>query len=68
MYKLLIMALTIAALTACAAPVSNDSNEKTAFITSASFNSNLGGKYFIFQEKSNTTMETQWFDFNFMGS
>ena len=43
MYKLLIMALTIAALTACAAPVSNDSNEKTAFITSASFNSNLGG-------------------------
>jgi hypothetical protein len=43
MYKLLIMALTIATLTACAAPVSNDSNEKAVFVTSASFNSNLGG-------------------------
>ena len=43
MYKLLIMALTIAALTACAAPVSNDSNEKTVFVTSERFNGNLGG-------------------------
>ncbi len=43
MYKLLIMALTIAALTACAAPVSNDSNEKTVFVTSVSFKGNLDG-------------------------
>ena len=43
MYKLLTMALTMAALTACAAPVSNERNEKTVFVTSVSFNGNLGG-------------------------
>jgi hypothetical protein len=43
MNKLLTMAFSAALLTACAAPVSNERNEKTVFVTSASFNSNLGG-------------------------
>jgi len=43
MNKLLVMAFTAALLTACAAPVSNERNEKTVFVTSVSFNGNLGG-------------------------
>jgi hypothetical protein len=43
MNKLLTMAFAAALLTACAATVSNERNEKTVFVTKASFNSNLGG-------------------------
>ena len=43
MNKLLTMAFAAALLTACAAPVSNERNEKTVFVTSVSFNGNLGG-------------------------
>jgi len=43
MNKLLVMAFAAALLTACAAPVSNERNEKTVFVTSESFNGNLGG-------------------------
>ena len=43
MNKLLTMAFAAALLTACAAPVSNERNEKTVFVTSVSFSGNLGG-------------------------
>jgi len=45
MNKLLTMALAVALITACAAPapVSNERNEKTVFVTSVSFYGNLGG-------------------------
>ena len=43
MNKLLTIAFVTALLTACAAPVSNESNEKTVFVTSESFYGNLGG-------------------------
>ena len=43
MNKLLTMAFAAALLAACAAPVSNERNEKTVFITSESFNGDLGG-------------------------
>ncbi len=44
MNKLITMALTVALLASCAVPVSNDRNEKTVFVTSASFKGkNLGG-------------------------
>jgi hypothetical protein len=43
MNKLLTMALTTALITACAAPVSNERNEKTVFVTKASFPSDMGG-------------------------
>jgi len=37
------MAFAAALLTACAAPVSNERNEKTVFVTSVRFDGNLGG-------------------------
>lgn len=43
MSKLLTIAFTLALLTACAAPVSNERNEKIVFVTSVSFNGKLGG-------------------------
>ena len=43
MNKLLTMAFAVALLAACAAPVSNELNEKTVFVTSVRFNGNLGG-------------------------
>jgi hypothetical protein len=43
MNKFLTMAFAAALLTACAAPVSNERNEKTVFVTSVRFNGNLGG-------------------------
>ena len=43
MNKLLTMAFAAALLVACAAPVSNERNEKTVFVTSQSFNGDLGG-------------------------
>ena len=43
MNKLLTMAFAVATITACAAPVSNERNEKTVFVTSESFSGNLGG-------------------------
>jgi len=43
MNKLLTMAFAAALLTACASPISNERNEKTVFVTSESFNGNLGG-------------------------
>ena len=43
MNKLLTMAFAAALLAACAAPVSNERNEKTVFVTSVRFNGNLGG-------------------------
>ncbi len=42
MNKLLTMAFAAALLTACAAPVSNERNEKTVFVTSERFNGNIG--------------------------
>ncbi len=43
MYKLLTMTLAAALLLVITGPAYTDSNEKTVFVTSASFNSNLGG-------------------------
>ena len=43
MNKLLTMAFAAALITACAAPVSNERNEKTVFVTKASFISDMGG-------------------------
>jgi hypothetical protein len=43
MIKLLTMAFAAALITACAAPVSNERNEKTVFVTKASFLSDMGG-------------------------
>ena len=43
MNKLLTMAFAATLLAACAAPVSIQRNEKTVFVTSVSFNGNLGG-------------------------
>jgi len=43
MNKLLTMAFAATLLAACAAPVSIERNEKTVFVTSVSFNGNLGG-------------------------
>lgn len=43
MNKLLIMAFAAATISACAAPLSNERNEKTVFITKASFPSDMGG-------------------------
>ena len=43
MNRLLALAFAAALLTACAAPVSNELNEKTVFVTSERFNGNLGG-------------------------
>jgi hypothetical protein len=43
MNKLLTMVFAAALLTACAAPVSNERNEKIVFVTSTSFNGNIGG-------------------------
>ena len=43
MNKLLTMAFAAALLVACAAPVSNERNEKSVFVTSVRFNGNLGG-------------------------
>jgi hypothetical protein len=43
MNKLLTMAFAVTLLTACAAPVSNERNEKTVFVTSERFKGNLGG-------------------------
>jgi len=43
MNKLLTMAFAAALLAACAAPVSNERNEKAVFVTSVSFNGKLGG-------------------------
>lgn len=43
MNKLLTMAFAATLLTACAAPVSDERNEKTVFVTSESFDGNLGG-------------------------
>ncbi|MCG6890000.1 MAG: DUF1554 domain-containing protein, partial [Gammaproteobacteria bacterium] len=43
MNKLLTMAFAAVLISACAAPVSNERNEKTVFVTSESFNGNLGG-------------------------
>jgi len=43
MNKLLTMAFAAALLTACASPISNERNEKTVFVTSDSFNGDLGG-------------------------
>jgi hypothetical protein len=43
MNKLLIMAFAAATITACAAPLSNERNEKTVFVTKASFPSDMGG-------------------------
>jgi hypothetical protein len=43
MNKLLTMAFVAALLTACAAPAPSERNEKAVFVTSVSFNSNLGG-------------------------
>lgn len=43
MNKLLTITFAVMLLTACAAPVSNDRNEKTVFVTRATFDSNLGG-------------------------
>ena len=43
MNKMLTMAFAAGLLTACAAPVSNERNETAVFLTSVSFNSNLGG-------------------------
>jgi hypothetical protein len=43
MNKLLTIAFAVALLTACAAPVSNERNEKTVFVTMASFPSDMGG-------------------------
>ena len=43
MNKLLIMIFAAALLTACAAPVSSDRNEKTVFVTKARFISDMGG-------------------------
>jgi hypothetical protein len=43
MNKLLTIAFAAALLTACAAPVSDERNEKTVFVTSERFNGDLGG-------------------------
>ncbi len=43
MNKLLIISFTVALLTACAVPVSNDRNERIVFVTKESFKSNMGG-------------------------
>ena len=43
MNTLLTIAFAVALLTACAAPVSNERNEKTVFVTKASFPSDMGG-------------------------
>ena len=43
MNKLLTMAFAAVLISACAAPVSNERNEKTVFVTSESFNGDLGG-------------------------
>ena len=43
MNKLLTMAFAAALLTACAAPIPTERNEKTVFVTSVRFNGNLGG-------------------------
>ena len=43
MNKLLTMVFAAALLTACAAPVSNERNEKIVFVTSTSFSGNIGG-------------------------
>jgi hypothetical protein len=43
MNKLLTMAFAAALITACAAPVSNERNEKIVFVTKASFQSDMGG-------------------------
>ena len=43
MNKLLTMAFAAVLISACAAPVSNERNEKAVFVTSVSFNGNLGG-------------------------
>ena len=43
MNKLLTMTFGAALITACAAPVSNERNEKTVFVTKSSFPSDMGG-------------------------
>jgi hypothetical protein len=43
MNKLLTMVFAAALITACAAPVSNERNEKAVFVTKASFISDMGG-------------------------
>ena len=43
MYKLLTMTLAVALLLVITGPAYTDSNEKTVFVTSVSFNGNLGG-------------------------
>lgn len=43
MNKLLTMVFAAALITACAAPVTDERNEKTVFVTSGSFNGDLGG-------------------------
>ncbi|MDH3629637.1 MAG: hypothetical protein OER98_00845 [Gammaproteobacteria bacterium] len=43
MNKLLTMIFSAALIAACAAPVSNERNEKTVFITKSSFPSDMGG-------------------------
>ena len=43
MNKLLVLTFAVTLLTACAAPIPNERNEKAVFLTKANFESNMGG-------------------------